>query len=185
MANSQLPPLEFDVSFPTASAEALVEKLQELITALGAMVQELPEPQSHLYRMPPDGFAFNEVNYIAIPAIGATATIVSFKVPGGMNGVIRRVGNNFVGAGFIEGSTDLVWQIQADGQPIRNHQTILGSLGNPANPTETDPLRVYEGQVITLVVTNVRLIVAGQLSGGRLSGFFYPLEYDSTEAWGG
>jgi hypothetical protein len=186
MATLPQPPLELEVVIPNASAPSFLEKLDALIAAVASRLQELPEPQSHLYRMPPDGFPFNEVNYVAIPAVGVTAAIITFKVPGGMNGVIRRMGNNFIGAGFQDGSGNLVWQILADGQPIRNHQNILGSLGNPANPAETDPIRVYEGQTISLVVTNVAVApVAGQLSGGRLSGYYYPIEYDGTEAWGG
>ena len=90
-----------------------------------------------------------------------------------------------MGAGFQDGSGNLIWQILADGVPIRNHEHILGSLGNPALPSETDPIRIYEGQTITLTIQNVAVVVAGQLSGGRLSGYFYPTEYDGSEAWGG
>ena len=39
------------------------------------------------------------VNYVALPAIGAEANVISFQVPGGRNGIIRKVANNFVGGG--------------------------------------------------------------------------------------
>lgn len=169
---------------PNASSTDLLTALQQIATAFASSTSGLPEPQSHIYYMPPDGFPFNEVNYVDLPAIAGTATIIDFQVPGGFNGVIRRIGNNFIGAGFQDGSGNLVWQILADGVPIRNHEHILGSLGNPALPSETDPIRIYEGQTITLIIQNVGVVVAEQACGGRLSGYFYPSEYDNLEAWG-
>lgn len=163
-----------------AETNQLLRSLVETMMSSGHVA-----PQSHLYYMPKDGHPFNEIAYANLPAIGATVNIVQFVVPGGMNGVIRRVGNNFVGGGFQEGSGNLIWQITADTNPIRDHENILGSLGNPAAPSETDPIRIYEGQTIALAVNNVAIGVAGQICGARLSGYFYPMEYDGGEAWGG
>jgi len=131
--------------------------------------------------MPPDGTPFNETSYGTIPALGAQLVILEFTVPQGSNGSIKWIGNNYVGAGFTEGSGALVWQILADGQPIRNFENIIGSLGNPASPSETAPIRIYEGQLIQLVCTNVSVPVSGQLLGGRLSGWYYPLSYDQQQ----
>lgn len=133
--------------------------------------------------MPASGVPFNEDNYIALPAIGAEANVIQFVVPDGMNGVIDQLGNNFVGGGWVEGSGNVVWRIEADGVAIRNHQNIVASLGNPAMPSRTAPIRIHEGQVITLVVRNVAVVVAGQLSGGRLSGYFYSKADEAEEVW--
>lgn len=177
--------LDLNLLVPARQGDLWAEKLAELIELFKARRRELPEPQSHLYRMPPGGIPFNEVNYVDLPAQGNQSVIVSFVVPGGMNGVIRRLGNNIVGAGFTEGSGDLVYQIRADQDPLRNHHNILGSLGNPSAPTETDPIRLFESQTIDFVVRNVAVVVGLQKVGARLSGFFYPREYDGEEAWGG
>lgn len=134
--------------------------------------------------MPADGIPFNEVDYVALPAIGATAVVLSFLVSPGLNGSIKWIGNNFVGAGFTDGSGDIIWQILHDGEPFRNHQNIIGSLGSPASPSETAPLRLFENQLIQMTVTNVSIAVAGQLVGGRLSGWYYPMEDDGPDVWG-
>ena len=140
-------------------------------------------PPAYL-EMPADGIPFNEVNYITLPAIAAEAAIVSFLVSPGMNGVIKWIGNNLVGAGFTDGSGSIVWQITIDGQPVRNHEHIIGSLGSPASPSETAPIRLYENTTVQLTVTNVSIAVAGQLCGGRLSGWLYAMEDDGPDQWG-
>jgi len=133
--------------------------------------------------MPASGVPFNEVNYVALPAIGTEANVIRFVVPDGMNGAIRWIGNNLVAGGWVEGSGTVVFRIEADSVAIRNHENIISSLGNPAAPSETAPIRVHEGQVITLIVRNVSLIVAGQLCGGRLSGYFYSKEDEAEGVW--
>lgn len=117
--------------------------------------------------------------YIALPVIGATANIISIKIPTGHNGIIRGVGNNFVGGGWVEGAGAITWQISRDGAPVDGYDAITGSLGSPANPTiHPSGFRVFENQVIVLAVTNVSVIFANQLSGGRLIGWYYPIEYE-------
>jgi hypothetical protein len=126
------------------------------------------------------------IGYISLPAIGATATIVSKKIEPGANGVILGLANNFVGGGFVEGSGALYYQILLDGKPASDdYNQILASLGSPANPT-THPcgFRIFENQLLSLVVTNVSIVVAGQLCGGRLMGWYYPLEYENPNVPG-
>lgn len=124
--------------------------------------------------------------YVALPAIGAQANVISFFVPSGYNGIIQKVANNFVGGGWSEGSGDVTWQILADGAPpigASNYDLILGSLGSPANPVEIPGFRIFENQTITLVVKNVAVVLAGQLSGGRLIGYLYPRETEDANTW--
>lgn len=165
-----IPGLDLSEAIAQATLQQLVEVLENISTRI---------TKAAYLEMPPDGTPFNEAAYVTIPAIGATATILTFQVPGGKNGSIKWLGNNYVGAGFTEGTGDLIWQLQADGQPIRNMEKIKGSLGSPASPSETAPIRIYESQTISLVCTNVNVVAAQQLLGGRLSGWFYPIEYDA------
>ena len=128
----------------------------------------------------------DQINYVALPAIGAEANVISFQVPEGRHGVIRKVANNFVGGGWTEGSGSVLWRIQVDGAPppgATSYDSILASLGSPANPVEIPGFRIYENQVITLVVRNVNIPVAGQLSGGRLIGWLYPREMEDEGTW--
>lgn len=141
-----------------------------------------PALPPHLYQ-PTTGLPFNPTNFVTIPAIGAAAIILDFIVPNGYQGVINQMGNNFVGGGFVDGSGNLVWQLLIDGVPYPNFENIIASLGNPANPTLIGAVQLRERQHVQLVVNNVAVVVAGQLIGGRLSGYFYPLDLADTTQW--
>lgn len=137
------------------------------------------------YRLPPWIYPPAEFepidlfNYVILPAIGSNTNIISIKIPTGNNGIITNIGNNFVGGGWTEGSGAVTWQIARDGAPVDGYDLILGSLGSPASPTRhPSGFRVFENQVVTLAVFNVSVVLAGQLSGGRLLGYYYPLEYE-------
>ncbi len=133
---------------------------------------------------PADWQNLDLIAYVALPAIAAQANVISYQIPPGYNGVIKKVANNFVGGGWSEGSGGVSWQILLDGSPppgATNYDLILASLGSPANPVAIAGFRIYENQVLTLVVKNVNIVVAGQLSGGRLIGYLYPRE-DENES---
>lgn len=126
-------------------------------------------------------------NYVALPAIGAQANVIQFQVPLGQNGVIQKIANNFVGGNWVEGSGGVVWQILVDNSPppgSTSYDNILDSLGSPANPVRIAGFRIFENQVLTLVVKNVGVVLAQQLSGGRLLGYLYPREMEDPNLWG-
>lgn len=139
-------------------------------TADGASYPSLPP---WLYQ-PVSGLPFNPTSYVALPAIGADATIVQYVVPAGQNGVIVQMGNNFVGGGFVDGSGSIIWRLLIDDAPYPNFGAIIASLGNPAAPSYIGSVRLFEKQKVQLIVRNVSIVVAGQLVGGRLSGWSYP-----------
>jgi hypothetical protein len=135
--------------------------------------------------MPPEGEPFEFASYVALPAIGANARVVSFLVPPGRNGMIKRLANVFVGGGFQEGQGGVVWKIFLDfTQAIvaPNFENIVASLGSVSAPSVVDGIRVREGQLVVLQVNNISIGVAGQLIGGRLGGYFYPKEFDQDTA---
>jgi hypothetical protein len=134
----------------------------------------------------------DQLGYALLPAIGATAVIVSFTVPIGRNGIINKIGNNFVGGGWVEGTGDVLWRVLVDGVPppgATSYFTIAGSLGSPAAPTIIAGFRIFENQVISLVAFNNPagpsggVVVAGQRVGGRLLGYLYPREYEIDQLW--
>lgn len=133
--------------------------------------------------MPAKGTAFNRATYITIPAKGDTAAVVTFVVPDGKNGVIDQIANNFVGGGFEDGSGAIVWRVMLDDIPAPGLEEMIASLGNPAAPSRTAPVRIFEGQTIELLVENINIIPAGQLIGGRLSGWFYPKDSEEKGIW--
>lgn len=133
--------------------------------------------------MPAKGTAFNRATYITIPAIGLTAAVLDFVVPDGKNGIIDQIANNFVGGGFVDGSGQIVWRVMLDDVPAPGLEEMIASLGNPAAPSRTAPVRIFEGQNIQLLVQNIGIVPAGQLIGGRLSGYFYPKDAEEKGIW--
>jgi len=131
-------------------------------------------------------------NYVLLGAIGTTVVIISYVVPPGRNGVIKKVANNFVGGGWAEGTGDIVWRILVDGSPppgATSYDSILASLGNPASPTGIAGFRIFENQLLTLVAfnnpagQNGGVIVAGQRVGGRFVGWNYPTDIEQDDIW--
>ena len=130
--------------------------------------------------MPAEGREFRPAAYVAIPAQGAQAVVVQFKVPQGYNGMINALANVFVGGGFQEGQGLIFWTLYLDYTTkvvAPNFNQILASLGAVSNPAKLNGIRVKENQLVTLAVnnTNPGVLPAGQLIGGLLGGFFYPV----------
>jgi hypothetical protein len=130
---------------------------------------------------PPQFDPVDQIGYVSLPAIGATTTVVSYTVSQGKNGIILAYANNFIGGDFVEGSGGVVWQILRNGVPIKFYERILASLGTPQSPTRhPSGFRLFENDIIKIVITNVSIPFSGQLIGGRLSGWQYPKKYEDA-----
>jgi hypothetical protein len=133
---------------------------------------------------PAEAEPFDWQGNVGLPALLATATILSFVVPKGRNGVIRAYANQLVGGLFTDGSGVISFSINHDNQPFRYYNKILFSLGLIQNPTyHPFGLRVFNGQTITFNVRNATLAVAGQLVNARMMGWYYPAKYDDPNLW--
>jgi hypothetical protein len=163
-----------------AESESAINPTREDLTP---QVQRVRRP---LWIDPPRNWEnLDLISYALLPAIGSTVVIVSFQVPAGRNGIVRLVGNNFVGGGWIEGTGDVKWRILVDSATppgASSYNSIVASLGSPANPVSIAGFRIYENQLLTLVAfndpagPNGGVVVAGQRVGGRLAGYLYPRE---------
>lgn len=120
--------------------------------------------------------SFDVAGNVALPAIGASAIVAQFAVDPGFNGIIKRFANVFIGGGFQDGQGGVVWQLLVNGVPVAWYDNILNSLGSVSAPSEVSSIRIKEGDIVTLQVTNVSIAGAGQIVGGRLGGWFYPTE---------
>jgi hypothetical protein len=146
-----------------------------------------------IWLYPPVNFEnVDQLAYVLLPAIGATATIITFTVPIGRNGMIQKVACNFVGGGWTEGTGDVKWRVLVDGTPppgATSYDSIVASLGSPAQPVGIAGFRIFENQVLTLVAfndpagPNGGVIVAGQRVGGRLMGYLYPRDLEQDDIW--
>ena|SRR6266403_6159098 len=143
------------------------------------------------YWMPPwiyppsEAEPIDDIAYVALPAIGASAVVLARTIEPGYNSVFLALANNFVGGGWTEGSGSVTWQVLIDGAALPGYDSIPASLGSPANPVRhPSGFRVFESSTIQLIVTNVSVVLAGQLSGGRWQGYFYPKEYEDPSFGG-
>ncbi len=108
-------------------------------------------------------------------------TVISFTVPRGNNGFIRRIANVFVGGGFTDFSGAIVWQIllnvNAPSGPVvaPGFDNIIASLGSVSNPSPVDGIHIFEGALVALIVKNISVVVSGQFIGGRLGGSFHSI----------
>lgn len=134
---------------------------------------------------PPERDDIDDFAYIALPAIGASAAILTRQLDAGHTGILRAYGNNFVGGGWTEGSGAVTWAILIDSAPAPGYDNILGSLGSPSNPTyHPAGIRISEASTIIFQVTNNSVVLAGQVIGARWLGYQYPKEYDDPSLAG-
>lgn len=169
-------------SSPTSTdTSAMMDALREVQAELQTLQARIGVPISKpaYLEMPPEGLPLNALGWQAIGNTGTTVAVVTIQVPGGMNGVIKWIGNSYLGPEFVEGTGNVIWQLWEDGNPMPDFDDILGSLGSPSSPSETAPIRIYESRTYQLVLINVSIANGGQLLGGRLSGWYYPVDYDS------
>lgn len=127
---------------------------------------------------PPAGAEpFEAVAVIATPAVGSSGVVLSFRVPYGFDGVIRRLSHNYTGGGFVQGSGDLIWRLTRDGAAVRNFESLAVEFGSIQDPRKIDPIRIFSGQLISYVVEHAPtsgLPVAGTRIVCSLGGYFYP-----------
>jgi hypothetical protein len=131
--------------------------------------------------------SFSPAGYLSLTSlsVGLTAPILTFQVPDGFNGVIYDIANTCNSPSFQDGSGQLVWAIQVDGNYGHNLEAMTAQRGTVEKPTHlSSPLFVREGQVVSLLVTNVSLTVSsGPVIGGLLGGWFYPADEEPLQTW--
>ncbi len=123
----------------------------------------------------PDGFdPFDEFGVILLPVVtpNLDVPILSFGVPQGYDGVIKRYHCFFTGGGFVAG--DIIWKIKADNTPIKNFDNITTNRGNDTSPREVDAIRIYSGQVISFTVQHLNNVALNGDVTASLAGYLYP-----------
>jgi hypothetical protein len=133
-----------------------------------------------------NSIAFDNAGDIALPAVGVESPIFTFQVPKGFNGVMKEIGNAFIGGGFTDGSGAIIWRILQNNQAMRGKENLQNSLGSVAIPSRIGGggfIRIIENDIIAMTVLNVSIVPAGQLIAGRLSGWFYPKDEDPAGIW--
>lgn len=133
-----------------------------------------------------NSIAFDNAGDVVLPAVGVETIIFSFQVPKGFNGVMKEIGNAFIGGGFNDGSGQIVWRVLQNNQAMRGKENMLNSLGSVAIPSRIGGggfIRIIENDIIAMTILNVSIVPAGQIIAGRLSGWFYPKDEDPSGVW--
>lgn len=127
---------------------------------------------------PPAGFeSFDAQGVVALvnpPAAGATAIILTFTVPQGFDGVIKRISHNTAFGGFVNGSGDIRWRILVGGVAARNYNNMLSEMGSQQIPRNIAGIRVFNGQVVQYQVTHLANAALNGNIVATVGGWFYP-----------
>lgn len=127
---------------------------------------------------PPKFQPFDYQGVIQTPADGVTTDqiVLSFVVPVGFSGVIKRLSGNYTGPGFVQGSGNLIWRIIVNGVPVKNYSNILIEFGSIVTPRTTDGIIISSGQVVQYVVNRPTTVVAspGTFVICTAAGYYWP-----------
>lgn len=131
---------------------------------------------------PTNWIAYDTHRSIATPAQdGNDYIVLSFVVPIGYDGVIKRLSHNYIGGGFQQGAGGIIWRLKIDDVLVRNYDAMVIEFGTVYAPRVTDGIRIISGQTIAYLVN---LPVGGGASGFlpsggsqiicTVAGWFYP-----------
>jgi len=188
VANQSLGPAAADQTIAELLARA--EKIHPVPT--GGSPRELADqrnggaqgiyPNQPWTEMPPNGIPFDPIGTLdPTPAAGAGEQVVlTFRVPPGLDGVIKRIYTDYTGGGFEEGkpTKQMFWRIKRSGQPVRNYENIRFRFGSLQEGRSVEGgILIFADQLIEITVTNEvgsALATAGTRVLAGLKGWFWP-----------
>jgi len=147
---------------------------QRRLQFLPTMIEIVPNQ-----RMPASGQPFTEMNASAMtqPAVGSDQIVVAFRVPKARNGMIQKISNQSAVGGFSDGSGQLSWRIDINGNTYSGFNNVIASIGTMSNPADfaDGPIPIFENDVVQLILRNVSLIAGPGIIQGMLRGYYYPI----------
>ena len=127
--------------------------------------------------MPDGGIPFDQQQTDVLGAVGSQVAGATVVVPIGYDGVINGFSWNFnptTAVLFGQGSGDLQAQILRNGAAVRNYDNILVEKGCVLATRPINPIRVYSGQVMGIVINHVaNVLLVGNVTTAFM-GYFYP-----------
>lgn len=134
--------------------------------------------------MPEGAERFQQVGSIILPAVENVDNLVlRWTVPEGYDGIITTLSNFFNGAGFINGSGDLIWRLMFDNQWFKDTDAVDVAVGRPSAPLKLKGAgyRIYSHQTMRFFVSLGtgalgRLDPAGRIVCA-LFGWIYPRQH--------
>lgn len=150
-------------------------------------IEEWPFPWE---QMPPDGRVFNAMSNAAVdaPAYGAANQVVvcSYAIPAGFTACIKAIMRSYSGSGWVEGSGDIVWDIDVDrplgaspiiGWGLPDYTANIFSLGSPSlGPWKVPGAIIVQSGTIRMKARTVANVTVGAPNYlvGTLIGWIYP-----------
>ena len=131
--------------------------------------------------MPAAGKRFQKTGSLLNPGVeGVDLQVLSFPVPDAWDGVLITITNQWDGAGFVDGSGDLIWRLMIDNQWLKDLDDVRITLGRLENPYELEGAGYYlqSHQQVRYFVRLGPGALARLAPTGRItcacSGWFYP-----------
>lgn len=129
---------------------------------------------------PEQSFPFLKQAGILTPTtVSGDNVVVSFRVTSGYDGLLSGFYFQYSGAGFSQGSGDIIWRIKINQRYVKDLSNVAFLLGDPVNP-----IPMTQGQIITPGQTIQAIVNIPNLSGmiqignstvyAGLLGFFWP-----------
>lgn len=94
-----------------------------------------PIAVSPLVEMPATGRPLHYTASLATPAPGSNDTeILSFIAPAGYIAIVKRIAQRYMPAGWVQGSTDLIFRVSVDGAFAPGFDNMTTQLGSESDP---------------------------------------------------
>jgi hypothetical protein len=130
--------------------------------------------------IPPQATPFRKAKGIVTPTTASgDNVVVSFRVPYGFDGLLSGFYFAYSGAGFAQGSGDIIWRIQRNQYYLKDLSNLPYLLGDPVNPVPmTQGQILTSGQLVQAIVNIPNLSGMIQIGNSTvyagLLGFWWP-----------
>ncbi len=136
----------------------------------GRSLLNFPDAESDWFDLYPAAFP-------AYPLPGAgPIDVLSFTVPTGSDGVIKKLAIVHIGGGVIDGTGNVVWRVLVNGAAVRGYQDATSQVGAYSQPLDTF-IPVYENDLVQItaeVPAGQPAMPVGDTTAARAMGYFFP-----------
>lgn len=130
--------------------------------------------------MPVQGRIVNQIGSLTMGSLtpNLDTVVTEYTVPAGFDLALTLISNQYTGAGFVEGSGDIIWRIRLGtrGRYAREFGRILTSLGSADLPYSVNraSIIVRENVTVQYIVNAAVILGAADRIICGLGGWIYP-----------
>ena len=115
----------------------------------------------------------NAVNLPPLLTANPGALILSYPVPPGYQGVIKKIALVSLAGGFVDFSGEIVFRVFIDQSPVQNYENIPFQIGTLAQPDDTF-IPVEGGSTIYIYVQTFTVPPPSGQAAARIEGYQWP-----------